>query len=302
MISKQQLSTICRNITGLLWILSGVAKAMDAAGFAKLIASYGFPSLAWCAPLIIFAEVALGLALLFRIYTRPASIVSVILLIVFTVAYSYALLFNEITDCGCFGKIKFMQMPVGLNYARNILMVAMAGMVWRYDRERQDSYLLKKAVVPLAILLGCCFVAGHTYQKVNKRPERHPMFERAVRETALPGFAQLSPDSTYMVFIFSYRCQNCWNHFENIKSYHFAQAADRIIVLAGGNDSDNVFKNYFKPEFPITEVDERELRQLTRTSPTLFYIEKDTIRYVIEGSIPTYYLFRKNYLELDYEL
>lgn len=145
-------------------------------------------------------------------------------------------------------------------------------------------------------LLTACFLCG-CLLACKTHPKRHPMFERAVRETQLSEFMRIAPDSTYLVFIFSYRCQSCWNYFDNVKRYYDSGLFDNVTVFMGGHDSRRAFHDYFQPAFPLVEADEKALTRITRIAPTMYYIQNDTIKYVIEGIVPTFYMFKQNYLD-----
>jgi uncharacterized membrane protein YphA (DoxX/SURF4 family) len=289
-----------RFIAGALLLLSGFAKAADAGSFAGLLTQYGFAALAWAAPLIIVVEVAAGACLFLNIFPKQISLFAMVMVVVFSVAFLYAYLFKDVTDCGCFGSLKMLELsPLG-TFIRNAALLLLLFVLWR-SADKTSRVLWVKYAIAFATLLVASFLSGYSFSHGHEKTggQRHPMYERAVKETVLPQLMTTSPDSTYMVFIFSYRCNGCWNYFDNIKRYNESPVADKLVVFAAGSDSTGVFQDYFRPDFEIREADEKTLTQLTQVAPTMFYIAGDTIRHVVQGVILTRYLFEKNYLETN---
>ena len=108
--------TLCR-ILGIIFILSGVAKAFNVSSFAyevRLYAdAYFWDGLAyWATPIAVLvctAEIFFGLLALRRDYSRVCSVVFFVLLTFFTwltaVNYFAPCLFGSIESCGCFGEL-----------------------------------------------------------------------------------------------------------------------------------------------------------------------------------------------------
>lgn len=285
-----------RIAVGLALILSSFTKAGDVEAFIGLLQQYGFPDMAWAAAVIIVVEAAAGVCLLLNIYSRQASLFSIGMIAVFSLAFLYAYLFKGVTDCGCFGKIKMLQLPVWGTFVRNTVLLLLLCVSWRLS-DKTKLVVRKKYLVALGALLSVSFFAGYSFSHKKNPVGTHPLYQRAVKETVLPQLMHTSPDSTYLVVIFSYRCDGCWNYFNNVKRYNDTTVADRLVVFAAGKDSSGVFNDYFHPDFEIREAEEKTLTQLTQVAPTMLYIAGDTIRHVIQGTIPTLYLFKKNYLE-----
>jgi len=284
-----------RLIVGAMLLLSGFAKAFDSGAFADLLARYGYPSLIWFSPVIIIVEIAAGLCLLLRINPKRTAALSVAMIVVFSIVFLYARLTGKVMECGCFGVLKKLELsPVG-TFIRNACMVVLLFFVWKFSNYSNRETRFTYSVVTITLLVGS-FICGYSFTDKAESRNQHPMFERAVSETAIPEFMHISNDSTYLVFIFSYRCQSCWNYFDNVKRYYDSELFDNITVFMGGRDSLQDFYSYFKPEFALCEMDEKELTRIARTAPTMYFIQNDTVKYVIEGSIPTYYMFNQNYL------
>jgi uncharacterized membrane protein YphA (DoxX/SURF4 family) len=282
-------------ITGAIFLLSGFAKAVNVGAFANMLVQYGFPSLTWAAPLIVLAEIAAGSCLLFRIYPKQVALFSMMLVIVFSLAFLFARLSGNVTECGCFGSLKILELSPTATFIRNIFLIVILFVVWRFSNDNEQVKWRKYAIA-VATLLIASFLCGNSFAGKIEHRKRHPMYERAIRETSIPELMQIAPDSTYLVFILSYRCQSCWNNFDNIKRYYDSGLFDNITVFMGGRDSLHIFCDYFQPAFPLYEMEEKELTRIADTAPTMYYIQNDTIKCVVEGNVPTLYMFKRNYL------
>jgi uncharacterized membrane protein YphA (DoxX/SURF4 family) len=280
----------------LLLLLSSFAKAEDLEAFVNLLLQYGFPAAVWAAPVVTVAEAAAGVCLLLNIYPKLVSLFAIGMISVFSLAFLYGYLFRGITDCGCFGKINLLKLPPWATFTRNGVLLLLLYVSWRFS-DNATPVVRKKYLIALGILLSASFFTGYTFSHRKAPGRAHPLYQRAVRETVLPQLVRTAPDSTCLVIVFSYRCDGCWNYFENVKRYNDPAVADRLVVLSVGKDSTGVFNDYFLPDFEIREVDEKTVSQLTPVAPTMLYIAGDTIRHVIQGTILTRYLFEKNYLE-----
>ncbi len=295
---KAKLSNIFCIIGGIVFILSGIGKMFDATQFANLITDYGFGYLSLTAPVIILAELAIGLCLLLRFERKKVLLLAGAMLLVFTIAYFYAHTIQGVTNCGCFGNIKQLEFAPVAVYSRNVVLLGMFAFAFFYLPQETNN----KSVLPITvfslIMLFSAFYTGYTFQGEKKKGKlsRHPLIEKPVKETMLPEFYTFHSDSTYAICVFSYRCSNCWNYMENLNRYSESPEIDHVIAFAAGEDTNNEFAAFFKPAFKIQPVDEAKISKLTPVSPTVLYIQNDTIRHVIQGIVPSIYRFEKDYL------
>ena len=118
-------------------------------------------------------------------------------------------------------------------------------------------------------------------------------------ETPLAEYVNVSPDSTYLVWVYSNRCSRCINSIENIKEYQTG-VADCFVALDVKNDSNNTRRKLLNITFPSKYIGKKP-EGFIRSLPTLFYIEKGKIKHVIEGVVPNVYYFKKRYLGMTDE-
>ena len=105
------ITNICRVLTGVLFIISGLIKANDALGFSyKLDEYFTVFNTQWMIPgsllmamFICVLEVGLGVALLVGYKMVKVSWMLLLLIIFFTFLTFYSAYFDVVKDCGCFG-------------------------------------------------------------------------------------------------------------------------------------------------------------------------------------------------------
>jgi len=96
---------------GALFIISGIGKAIDTAGFSNLIYQYGLGYLMVLSPLIVLFEILIGLFLVLLINPKRYSLISLVLLVIFTISFAFAHFKNGINDCGCYGTMQPSNVP-----------------------------------------------------------------------------------------------------------------------------------------------------------------------------------------------
>ncbi|MBO2522715.1 MAG: hypothetical protein CW336_02505 [Bacteroidetes bacterium] len=282
-------------ILGCIFLLSGFGKLAGVDAFESLIESYGFPHLAFLAPVVILMEVLLGLLLILNYRKKTMGIISGIMLIIFTVFYSYAYIAHGITDCGCFGNNPILKSSPIFSYIRNAIMIALFVILYIYGNN-DNRHITKATICYLsAILIVCAFIMGRSFMIPSMFVKPHPLFMKPVVETKIPHYVDLSNDSTYVVYVFSYDCAGCWNNMTNFMNYDSDSIADRSIGLCVGGKGRNTFINYFKPNFDIYDVG-TGLYDEIKIVPTFLYIKNGLIHDIIQGSVVNPKLFKDNYL------
>lgn len=289
-----------RLLVGVLFLFSSVGKLANVEAFGNLIVSYGFNWTSILAPGIAVLELMLGLALVLDLFPRITVPVTLGMLVLFTGAFFYGNVVNGIEDCGCFGNLEFMQMPVWVTYTRNALLLGLLVVGWEphsWEPAKASPWALGVFAIGTAVAL---FFSGFTFQlpqfyqsRVNRQ---HPLLNLDVAQTPLPQFIQTSPDSTYTLYVFSYSCVSCINGLPALLEYQDPAICDRVIGLAVNEDKDNAIHNYYHIPFDVVPVG-NALGHFTHTVPTLLYIENNQIKFVVEGGAPSSWWFRKAYLE-----
>lgn len=285
-------------VLGAVFIASGIGKMTNAADFGELISNYGFEWLSILAPVIILLELALGFCLLLHLAIRKSLVAIIIMLVVFTMAFLYANLFHGIEDCGCFGGLQ-AQIPVWAVYLRNILLLIVA--FWLLKNSKGGHYHLPqrwRLTLFLTLMAMSIFWTGKTWHPSTFYKDKFGSEQRLLglefSKTPLSEFVTVSPDSTYIVWVYSNRCSRCINSIENVKCYANG-VADHFIALAVKKDSNDVRQQLLNISFPSKYIG-KKAKGFIRSYPTLFFVEGGKIKHVIEGTLPSVYIFKTRYL------
>ncbi|MDR2962639.1 MAG: DoxX family membrane protein [Bacteroidales bacterium] len=278
-------------VSGLLFLLSGIAKAVDISVFARAISQYGFGNLQFVAPLIVVVEVALGLLLLFQLWQKRTALWAAILVAMFTLVYAYGVLFHGVEDCGCFGTISFLNSSPLVTFVRNAVLLYLLIAVWRKGENKSSANVWAVAAIILALTITA-FMTGYTFRKMRTSHNQENFKAQAIEHSELRNFVQTSKDSTYFVFVFSYSCPHCLNSIANLKEYERAGVVDRVIALALGDSiQEKKFAEVFQPNFTIINHS-KELLKLTNSFPKSFIVRNDSIVREIAGELPSAYLLK----------
>lgn len=280
---------------GTVFVVSFLGKVTDVGKFAELIARYGFPKLSFLAPIIVIFEALCALCLMLNIYPRIASAATAVMLVCFTGAFGYASIYEGITDCGCFGNLAD-NIPVWLTYLRNVLLLAACVFIYLFSSQGSSGVSQTKRLLIAVLMAIVSYEAGHTYNAAPRYKQPHPLFSRPIKETVIGKYVDTDRDSTYCIYVYSYECVTCTDGLNNIKEFAKAGVVDRIIGLPVTEDKDYTVHKAFDITFDEVYVG-LGLQGIVTDIPVLLYVESDTIRYVIEGSVPSAFNFKKYYLE-----
>ena len=296
---EKRILNIFSILVGALFIISGIGKVIDTAGFSNLILQYGLGYLMILSPIIVLFEILLGLFLILLINPKRYSMISFILLIIFTIAFGYAHYKNGVNDCGCFGSIQPSKVPFFFSFIRNIILIAMTLILWvKYPKEKMGIAKWKKYLI-FTVMFISIFTAGFTFKTpyfLMSKGDNHKFQNKNIKDTELSKYIKTSPDSTYLFFCFSYTCSYCWNSIENLRQFKKSNIVDSVMVFAIGEPKDKlVFDQTFHPDFPIRDLNFQSMDKLTTSYPTAFYVVHDTIKTIIQSELPSPYVFKKTY-------
>ena len=275
---NQRVSSALRLVVGVVFLVSGLLKAIDTAAFANLISEYGIMRLGVVAPLIIAAEVILGLLLIFNIRPRKVSAITAAFILFVSAVYLYGVLARGITDCGCFGPLKWLNSRPWLTFTRNGVLIAM--LVPSILKPQQGTALTTPNVAFMAgVAVILMFMCGFSFRTAECLKKTYRGFKPyPVEQSGLTEHITFSTDSTYFVFAFSYGCPFCLNSVANVCQYVPMGAVDRVIGLAV---TDSVgrerFDRLFDINFEIKEISDFEMYKLVNSLPTSFIVRNDTV-------------------------
>lgn len=267
-----------RLLVGVVFAVSGLFKAADAAAFANLMGQYGAQWFGFAAPLLIAAEILLAVLLIFNICPRAVSACAISFIVSVSVVYLYGLLLRGITDCGCFGTLTWLNTKPWLTFTRNGILVVL--LLPSLLRPQEGDQLTTNSVLFIAIVgIIVMFMCGFSFRGAECLQKKSKPFEaQPLSESRLSDMVACSPDSTYLVFAFSYSCPYCLNSIGNINQYVSMGTVDKVIGIAAANDSAKErFMQQFEVRFEIREVSQFSMMQLTSTLPTIYHIRHDSV-------------------------
>jgi len=296
---KQKTIKILSSLVGIVFLVSGIGKAIIAYEFSQTLVQYGFEAFRFLAPAIIIFEIALGLALFFGIRQRLMSLISLGFVFVLSVVLLYGVLFMNVTDCGCFGHFSFLNTSPTFTYLRNLILIYVLLCIILNSDNSCRMTELDETIVAFSILCVACFVTGYTFKESNNETTQYITTGKSVsvtvENTALGDLLTFSKDSTYLVFAFTYSCPHCFNSIENLKQYERLEIVDKVIAITfpADNITTKNFHDVFQPNFEIVNYLPEQLFRLTNRFPVSYYIKNNTIKMEIRGMLPSGYLLQR---------
>lgn len=275
---SQQLPKIFRFLVGLVFLLSGLLKAIDTSAFADLMSEYGETWFGFAAPLVIFVEIFLGIMLVFDFYPKQTAIITSIFLLVVSSIYLYGITARGITNCGCFGPITWLNSIPWLTFLRNAILLLMLLPSFLSSTKESPKPTISSIAFMALIAVVVMFMCGFSMHGAKCLQNQNSFQPIPLKDSQLSELITCSPDSTYLVFAFSYSCPYCQNSIGNVNQYQQMGLADKVIALALEDSIAKArFDRLFDTNFEIREISQFSMYRLTTTLPTTFFIRHDTI-------------------------
>lgn len=293
-----RISHIITFLVGAVFLVSAFAKGIDAAAFANLMSKYGHFRLGIGAPVIIITEALLALCLILRLWPKRTALVAFGFVAALTAIYAYGLTMLNIHDCGCFGRFSWLNQTPWLTFARNgVLMASLGYLALRpITAKRLNLRTLTFMACVMATLTYACGYSIHGAKAIRKTSSKSKPFQPyAVKEAKFADLLTLSPDSSYLIFAFSYTCPHCKNSIGNVEQYERMGYVDRTIALASGTkEEEQKFRDNFHPTFELRSIPQEKLTSIVDEVPTAFIVRNDTVVHVFRGEAFSPVLLREN--------
>ena len=284
---KTGVSNIFRLFVGIVIVVSAVAKATDTAVFADLLGKYGFLGLGYLAPAIILAELLLGLLLVFDIKPRAVAAITIGLIGAFSAVFAYGLIHLGIRDCGCFGPLSILNNTPWFTLTRNGLLIAL--LIPTILLPETKAKPTQGTITFIAVIISAVmFLCGFTFRGAECLQREKTSFAPTAISDQLQEIAGCHPDSSYLIYAFSYECPFCLNSVGNVNQYVTMHAVDRVMGIAvADEEAAERFYRLFDIEFPIQEISDIRMLRLTGTLPTAWLIRGDSVRAIFHGQVPS---------------
>lgn len=293
--TKNKLGNLCAILVAIVFLISGFAKAADCAYFSNILwRTFQWQWLALSAPVIILVEIGLGLLLMTGLYRRIVSLLAALFLVGISGGYLYGVYAFGMTNCGCFGHLSFLNLSPTFTLVRNGIMVVMlvVAALWACSRSIHWIHII---IFMIGMLIGT-FACGYTLPKATALFHKHAKYQGELVEDTPLHTLQLQPDSSYMVFFFSFDCPFCMNAVAHVGWYEKSGLVDRVIGIATQDSvAEQKFRAYYQDTthtYPLTSpftiqvMSEEQVQHFTNDLPMAYLIRHDTVIASWSGEVP----------------
>lgn len=302
------LVNFCRIILGVVFLFSGVVKAIDPVGTQIKVSDYlmafgmGFTildsTLLILACLLAGFEILIGSYLLIGAFSKGTSLVTLLMMAVLTPFTLYLALTNPVSDCGCFGDA--LVLTNWQTFGKNVFLLALAIIL----------FIKRKAVVPFVsarrqwiitiviVLISLRFMNGNikSLPVLDFRPYkigtnlREEIFEK--RNPEIHDFSILDDemrdltmrilsDTNYTFLLVSPHledaCENNVDLIDDVFDYCEHWGYDMIGLTASGSDAITEWVEDAGAEITFLGCDEVPLQTMVRSNPGLVLIKDGVI-------------------------
>jgi len=199
---------ISRLLLGIVFMFSGVVKAIDPVGFSikigDYLTSFGLGSLNFLSEVAAFnliaVEFMLGVCMFCGVYRKYTSLLTLLMMVFMTPLTLYLAIFNPVSDCGCFGDAIIISNWE--TFSKNVLLLIAAIYVY-INNQRQTSFFTTNAYwfVTLYAYLACIAFSFYNYRHLPIKDFRP--YKVGVNISELIEIPEGAPEDEYE-FIFVY--------------------------------------------------------------------------------------------------
>jgi uncharacterized membrane protein YphA (DoxX/SURF4 family) len=295
---------ICLVLICAVFILSGLGKIADIANFKDFLHRQNFhPFVIFFALLIPPLEVLSCAFIILNVRRKLFLYVLLFLTLIFT-SYLLYLHFNGFQeDCRCFGQIKFLNLPTTLSLFKNLILTLLILYALFYLKSEPLSIKFSKElflyVFSILVFFFSSFSAflgnaSEHFHLPENQPD-HSLKQKIIfSKSIISEILSLSPDSSYLLYVFNPDCYHCALSVENVKSFMRNRVIDKIIGISSATPNRvKSFSQKFDLNFETILASENQIRKFSPSLPTVFIVRNDTIISRMTGEIIPSYLFRK---------
>lgn len=315
------ITQICRLLVGVLFIFSGVVKAIDPAGTAikmeeyfEVFANY-VPKLEFLwhflagqataiAIIMIILEILLGITLLLGIWKKFTLWSLALIIIFFTFLTWFSAKTGKVTDCGCFGD--FIKLTPKQSFQKDLVLSALILIIILGARNIQNVLSKKLSYIIFGILSIATLV--FTFRNIYYEPIVD--FRPYTVGTSIPECLTLPPDAkkpiTEMVFIYKNKETGEVKHFNNtfpqdLDNWEFVDRQDKVLqkgdepkckdfAIRDANGNDNSASFFEENEYIFfiicPNLDKASDRGFSKLIPVCKAAEKDHhYVFILTGSL-----------------
>lgn len=303
--TKNKIGNLCAILVAIVFLLSGFAKSADCAYFSNILwRTFQWQWLALSAPVIILTEIALGLLLMTGLYRRIVSVLTALFLVGISAGFLYGVYAFGMTNCGCFGHLSFLNLSPTFTLVRNGIMVVLLILAAVWAQPKPMHWV--RAMIMIIGMLAGTFACGYTLPKATALFHKHAKYQGELVENTPLAALQLQPDSSYMVFFFSFDCPFCMTAVPQVGWWEKSGLVDRVIGIATEDSvGEYKFRSFYQDNshtYPLTSPFTIQVMPMdsvlyfTNDLPMAYVIRHDTIIASWSGEVPPgIFFYQPNY-------
>lgn len=286
---------------GLLFIISAILKIVEINRFCIQIYAYGVITqkelLPWIATITILIEISLGLLFLLSYPYRKLTLgFNLILLIIFTVLITYGWLFNNLKDCGCFGKIEMGPVESIIKNLVLILITLFCMFGLKPAEIKINIKHILRFYLPLFIVIGITlFFCIYQLQQEQLSTRNSSSAETSVyssMDIEIDGKKYDLSKGQYLIALLSFGCEHCVDEAPKINKYMFLSELPPVVVLCleESQEEKEDFLNKVQPQFPIYSLGNKArlfFSLIGKEPPRLVYLKDGKIIKYWDYDLPT---------------
>ncbi len=284
--SRLLIGHLARLVLGLVFLLAGVAKAVDPAEFAHEIEGYGLvgPGLsAIAAPLLIAVEMTLGVALLLAFAVPAMAILSSAMILGFLGLKISSLAAGRTDPCGCFGAYLQTSPGWGIVIDLGFLMAALLAL-WGSRRRQAGSGRPALLAVAGAGLASLGLALASPDLPLDGLITRLTA-GRTLRDLGIEG--KVPGDGARLVALLDLTDPKSGETAALLDAFSSKPGAPTVLALTPSSEEEkSAFTWSANPTFEIQHVDRPILKPLYRRLPRFFLVISGKVVAVYDGAPP----------------
>lgn len=163
---RRYIALACRIVVALLFVFSGLSKAIDPVGTSFVVEEYlRAYSAEWLiggsitlSIVLSGAELMLGVLIALNILPRFSSLVAFVVMCLFTLITLLSATVFTVADCGCFGNV--VKLSPWLTFAKNVVLLPFAALLWWFSRSGEWFTLSRRQLIYTAATTVISFGLG----------------------------------------------------------------------------------------------------------------------------------------------
>ncbi|HOK08647.1 MAG TPA: hypothetical protein PLT82_04195 [Candidatus Hydrogenedens sp.] len=278
-------------ILGLIFITSAVLKVIEINRFCVQIYAYGVITnkelLPFIAVVTILIEITIGVLFLLAFPYRKLSMgANLALLFIFTCLILYGWIFNDLKDCGCFGRI---EVGPGTSVLKNLMFIFFTILCFtgvKHGEIVKDKKYSLRFVIPLLIIWGLTLSVS-----INKLNQEKIKTQNNKSDSLSPYAGMVLEienktynlgEGDYLIALVSFGCDHCLEEAPKLNQYVLYGNLPPLIALCleESQEEKEEFITKIQPIFPIYSLGDKVrlfFSLIGKEPPRLVYLNNGKI-------------------------